>query len=68
MLIMTINQTFCNVQHVIFHDDMVYWLWPYFFTIFAPFPKMMKVATNGQKVKAPALLFCNFLPLSKMKK
>jgi hypothetical protein len=29
---------------------------------------MMKVATNGQKVKAPALLFCNFLPLSKMKK
>jgi hypothetical protein len=29
---------------------------------------MEKVAKNGRKVKVIALLFCCFLPLSKMKK
>ena len=34
-----------------------------FWTIFAPFSKIEKVAENGRKDKAIALLFCCFLPI-----
>jgi hypothetical protein len=34
-----------------------------FWTIFAPFSKIEKVAENGRKVKAIALLFGRFSPL-----
>jgi hypothetical protein len=34
-----------------------------FWTIFAPFSKIEKVAENGRKVKAIALLFCCLFPI-----
>ena len=34
-----------------------------FWTIFAPFSKIEKVAENGRKDKAIALLFCCFFPI-----
>jgi hypothetical protein len=44
-------------------------LLPYFFTIFAPFSKMKKVAKNGRKVKTIGLFFLAFFsPFSKLKK